>query len=287
MPPVVIAGAIAGAGAIGSAVIGSNAAKSAAKSNQQAADAAAAETRAARDQAYSTLNPFVQGGTAAGGQINALLGLSNGTDWGAYVQNNPDALANWNAIQGTTDGAQFGGDIAKFGQYHYGADGSRRDLSGYSGTARAQQAFDQFRNSTGYQFRLDQGMNALNSGYAGAGTIKSGAAIKAAQDYGQGIASQEFGNYLNALGNQQGVGLQAGSAAAGVGVNSANSLGNIAIQNGANQANAALLKAQNTGQALNSLATIGANIFGQSSGGYNMPSAGQINTSALSSLRGY
>lgn len=276
MPPAVIGGAIAAVGAIGGAAIGASGAKSAANASARAAEASAAEQRAARTQAYNTLQPYIQAGIPATQQINALLGLpttSNGqpvgtVDWASYVRGNPDALANWNAIQNSSDGAQFGGDIGAFGAYHYNSDGARRDLTQYTSqavdnTAAAQDAFSNFRNSTGYDFRVKQGMNAVNSGYAGSGTIKSGAAIKAANDYGQGMATQEFGNHLNALGNQQSLGYQAGSSAAGVGTQAANSLGSIYMQNGANQANAALAGAQNTANALNSITSIGANIFGK------------------------
>lgn len=315
MPPAIIGGVIAGVGAVGAAAIGSSATSGAAKANQQAADAAAGETRAAREQAYSTLNPFVQGGTAAGSQINALLGLSSGPDYAAYVQANPDILADYqkqstageaytptggmggmmgaveNIIAKRNGGGAtpaFTGDMAAFGQQHWQKYGQNENRTLPTGQDAATQAFDQFRNSTGYQFRLGEGMNALNSGYAGAGTIKSGAAMRAANEYGQNFASAEFGNYLNALGNQQGVGLQAGSAAAGVGVNAANSLGNIAMQNGANQANAGLVRASTIGQGFAGAANALGTILGpQTNYAASMPTASQINTNTLASLRGY
>lgn len=267
-----VAGAAIGAvGAIGSAAIGSSAAGRAADASQQSSDAAIAAQERARSSNQANLTPFLNTGTLAGGQINSLLGLgAQDTDWAAYVQRNPDALEQWQTDP--NERAKWGGDVNAFGQFHWSNDGAKRDLSGLS---MAEKAFGQFRDSTGYDFRLKQGMDAVNSGYAGAGTVKSGAAMKGINDYGQGMASQEFGNYMNALGNQQGIGLQAGSSIAGVSQNAANSMGQIYQQNGANQANAALLKAQNTGQALNSLANIGGSFLGQSSFG------GGVNTNAL------
>lgn len=309
MPPVVIAGAIAGAGAIGSAVISGNAAKNAAKSSQQAADQSAQLQRDTYQQNAATLAPYVQSGNQASGAINALLGIGGqsqptqqanalsqfqgGPDYAAYVQANPDVLAEFGQ-----EAQAFGGDMSSFGQFHYQKYGQRegRQLPGVqSATAQApnqqqqyQSAFDNYRNSTGYQFRLNEGMNALNSGYAGAGVIRSGAAMKAATQYGQNLASGEFNNYLGALGNQQGVGLSAASAQAGVGQNYANNLTAINQNNAANQGNAGLVGASATGQALNSLASIGAGIFGQTRAPYSgLPSPSQINTSALASLRGY
>ncbi len=112
----------------------------------------------------------------------------------------------------------------------------------------ANDAFNIFKNSTGYQFRVNEGMNALNSGYAGSGLLQSGAALKALDDYRQNMASNEFGNYMAYLGNQQGVGLSAGSAVAGVSQNYAN---NMASQNNAlasTIANSALARGQSAAQ---------------------------------------
>ena len=124
--------------------------------------------------------------------------------------------------------------------------GRANALLGLGGnTAAAESGFKQYLGSSGYKFRFREGMNALNSNYAGAGTIQSGAAMKAATEYGQNFASNEFGNYLNALGNQQGLGLTAGSSLAGVGTNYANSMGNIYGQRADAIGNSALANAQN------------------------------------------
>lgn len=264
---------LAGAGAVASSSAQKSAANKAAQASNYAADQSAAVLRENYDKSAQALAPWQNSGLAANNQINALLGLNvpqggspGSVNWAGYVQGNPDALANWNAIQGTSDGQPFGGDIAKFGQYHYGADGSRRDLSPYTAgqmggtsTDAARAAFDQFRNSTGYQFRRDQGMDAVNSGYAGAGTLKSGAAMKAINDYGQNMASGEFANYVGMLGNQQSLGANAASAQAGVSQNMGNSLANIAMQKGDNAANAALAKG-NSGFG-NALSLIGGGLF--------------------------
>lgn len=168
-------------------------------------------------------------------------------------------------------------------------------LLGLGDAQQAQQAFDTYRGSTGYDFRLKQGLNAVTSGYAGGGMLRSGAAMKGLADYGQGMATQEFGNYMGALGNQQSMGLAAAGNLAGVSSGYANSLGSIYQQNGANQANAALVKSQNTANALGGIAGIAGNAFGSSGGGgfnsgglnammtgYN-PAASGLNYNALSS----
>ena len=289
MPAAIIGGVIAGAGAVGSAVIGSKAASSASKSAQQSADQATALQRESRDMNMQTLAPWQQSGLAANNQINALLGLGGGQPaqmgqmagmggmgggdpYAAYVRGNPDLMAEFGRV-----GGQFGGDMGAYGQFHYGqyGQGEGRQLpnqgqmgptGGVSSQDAARSAFDQFRNSTGYQFRLGQGMDAINSGYAGRGTIKSGAAMKGINDYGQGMASAEFGNYMGYLGNQANAGLSAANAQVGVSTSAANNMGNIAMQNGSNQANASLLRAQNTGQMFNTLGQIGGNLAGTMGG---------------------
>lgn len=197
-----------------------------------------------------TLSPFVNAGTQATGAINALLGL---TPTNAPVQATPQTQANAAATplefvpgSGLEGIRNMWASIVTKGQNGQQQQTPAQPAQQQASYLTPQQAFQNYQNSTGYQFRLNQGMNALNSGYAGAGTIKSGAAMKAAQEYGQGIASQEFNNYLNALGNQQGVGLSAAGAQAGVSTNYANSIANT-NSNSANMiGQAAIAKANNS-----------------------------------------
>lgn len=118
-------------------------------------------------------------------------------------------------------------------------------LLGLNGAPAQTQGFDQFRDSTGYQFRLGEGMNAVNSGYAGAGVLQSGAALRGAQEYGQNFASNEFSNYAGLLDNQQRLGLSATMGQAGLGQNY---VGNVSANNmyaADGQANAAIIRSQN------------------------------------------
>lgn len=268
-------GAIAlGIGALGSAAISRGATGTASRAATDAANQSADVQREQLQASQNALMPYINSGLPATGTINALLGLggtagTQGTpaqpDYGAYVQSNPDLMTDFQKVSG-----KFGGDPASYGQYHwntYGQNEPGRILPTTGGTqgtpeidanTAALQGFDTFRNSTGYQFRLGEGMNALNSQYAGAGAIKSGAAMRAATEYGQNFASNEFGNYLTALGNQQGVGLSAGSALAGVGQNYANSMASINDARATGIGNAALSNASN----LNSMiGTLGAGIL--------------------------
>ena len=119
-------------------------------------------------------------------------------------------------------------------------------LLGLGGDANAaQNAFNTFQGSDGYQFRLGQGEQAVTQNKAVNGLLGSGSALKALTNYGQGAASQEFGNYLGYLGNQQQTGLSAANALAGVGTGYANAV-SANNNNAANQTgNAALVGANN------------------------------------------
>ena len=262
---------LAGAGAVASGISQNKAASKAANATQYAADQSAAVLRENYDKSANALAPWQSSGLAANNQLNALLGLgatqpaqmgqmAGGDPYAAYVRSNPDLMAEFGRV-----GGQFGDDMGAYGQFHYGQFGQNEGrllpsqqmqagpTAASSNPDAARAAFDQFRNSTGYQFRLGEGMNALNSGYVGAGTIKSGAAMKAATEYGQNFASNEFANYANLLNNQAGKGLSAASAQAGVSQNLGNNLANIQMQQGDNLANAALAKTNPFGNALSML----------------------------------
>lgn len=123
-------------------------------------------------------------------------------------------------------------------------------------------ALNNFANSAGMQFQMQQGANALNNLYAARGQVQSGAAAKALQSYGQNTALQNyFMPYMGLLGGQQAIGAQSGAAIAGVGSNFGNTAANI----NQNTANALGQGALNIGNANAQRAAIGglanANMF--------------------------
>ena len=69
-------------------------------------------------------------------------------------------------------------------------------LSGIYGPEAAQAAMANFQTSPGYQWRLDQGMRAVDAQQAARGMLRSGATLKAEQAYAQGLASDEYNKYL-------------------------------------------------------------------------------------------
>lgn len=79
-------------------------------------------------------------------------------------------------------------------------------LNGATGNAAATSAF---QSSPGYQFQLGQGLQALDRSAAAKGLLGSGNALTAAEQYGQGLANQDYGNWLGRLSGLGSQGLQA------------------------------------------------------------------------------
>lgn len=69
-------------------------------------------------------------------------------------------------------------------------------VNGADGTTRARSAFTA---SPGYTFNMDQGMEALQRARAVNGTLASGNADTDAMKFASGLASSEYGNWLNGL----------------------------------------------------------------------------------------
>lgn len=66
-----------------------------------------------------------------------------------------------------------------------------------------------FQAGPGYQFAMDQGIQALDRSAAGRGLYGSGNNAMALTQFGQGLANQEYGNWLNALAGLGNTGLTA------------------------------------------------------------------------------
>lgn len=66
-----------------------------------------------------------------------------------------------------------------------------------SGSLMEQPTINQIQMDPGYAFREQQGMKALNQSMAARGLGTSGSGIKGALEFGQGLASQEYGNAYN------------------------------------------------------------------------------------------
>jgi len=87
------------------------------------------------------------------------------------------------------------------------------------------------QNTAAYQWRLGQGMQGLDRSAASRGNLFSGGHNADVQQFGQGVASQEYGDQWNRWAGLAGVGQsvnsQLGQLGAGMAGNVGNALGNI------------------------------------------------------------
>ena len=83
-----------------------------------------------------------------------------------------------------------------------------------------------FQATPGYEFQRDQGLAAIDNSAASRGNVFSGATMKAAQTFGQGLANQEYNNFLNRITGVAAGGQSAAGNAANAGANYAAGAGN-------------------------------------------------------------
>lgn len=106
--------------------------------------------------------------------------------------------------------------------------------------------FAGFYASPDYQFRLKEGMKAIERSAAARGNLRSGATMKAIGDYSQGQASGEWNTYVDRLSSLAGVGQSATASNAALGQNFASNMANTYT----NAGNARASAYANTGNAI-------------------------------------
>ena len=141
------------------------------------------------------------------------------------------------------------------GMYGLNSDGS--------GQAANAPDYSAFYNSPDYQFALQQGQQAQDRDAAARGSLFSGQHTADTIQFGQGLASQQFGNYYNRLAGLAGVGQTAANQLGAYGQNYANAVGNLNMQNAGNQMNSIYNRANASSNFANQLAGIGGNLAGR------------------------
>src|ERR1035437_1660218 len=155
-------------------------------------------------------------GAAIGiGGLGALAG-AGASIWGANkVADTQKAAADQAAAQ-QQQGLQFQKDVYGNQQANYNTasgnlspyiqsgQGANNLLSSFYGTngtdpALGQNALARFQQSPDYQFALKGGSDALDNSAASKGGLMGGNQIRAQTEYGQGMATQNLGNYLGRL----------------------------------------------------------------------------------------
>jgi hypothetical protein len=127
---------------------------------------------------------------------------------------------------------------------------------------RMETAMGRFTTSPGYQFRMNEGVKALDRSAAARGRLQSGAQLKGVQDYAQGLASQEYGNYTNRLAASAGIGQTATQNTAQLGANAATNMGNTIMAGGTARASGYAGQANAVTDTTNSLLRYYGNTYG-------------------------
>lgn len=97
-------------------------------------------------------------------------------------------------------------------------------LLGLNGSDEGINAFNQFKDSSSYNFIQDEGVKGITGSMAAKGLLGSGSALKAISNYSSNLASNFLNSYLSNLMGLSNTGIQAGQILASAG-NTANSQG--------------------------------------------------------------
>jgi hypothetical protein len=215
-----------------SAVVGAGASiyssSKAADAQKAGIDASAAAQQRMFDEQKALNAPFREGGITAQNRLLTVLGLRPAEGSGVTVDPNDP---------------NFGKYAGDFGMKDFEAD-------------------------PGYGFRLSEGMKGLQNSAAARGLLSSGSTLKGITDYGQGMASQEYGNAYQRYQTNRANQLNPLTGILGMGQTAINNVSNAAGQlgQGLGQAAAATGAANassyiNSGNALNNALSGGVNAY--------------------------
>lgn len=106
-----------------------------------------------------------------------------------------------NSSKGYLDNAVGSFDsLANLGSKYGGATNMLMNALGVNGTAGNKAATDAFQAGPGYEFQLNQGLDAINRRRAAGGMLDSGNADTDAMTYATGLANQSYNGWLGNLG---------------------------------------------------------------------------------------
>lgn len=198
-------------------------------------------------------------GFAVGGPIGAAIGAGIGGNIGAGMDSQDAANQQVRAAREANETQRYifeqqRADAAPWREAGVGALGQLTAGTAPGGDYMRDFTLADFQADPGYQFRMQEGMKALEHSAAARGSLNSGATLKALTRYGQDFASNEFQNAynrfnadrdrrFNRLSSLAGIGQTANAQVAQAGQNFANQYGQNVI--GAANAQAAATMQQN------------------------------------------
>lgn len=167
-----------------------------------------------RNAAVASNRELAAGLTNASGQLTAGKDAAAG-----YLNQNPDIYNSaTNKAQGLLDSAYADAKGAVSGNNQYyqpyydtgtQANTALANANGLNGAAGYNDAMSQFRTGPGYQFQMDQGLDAINRGAAARGGLASGNNTVDIMKYAQGMANQSWQQNVNNLSGMANTGMQA------------------------------------------------------------------------------
>jgi len=212
-------------GSLISGIIGQQGAQAGGNMAANAANQAAQLQQQEAGRARQAMSPWSSTGIGALGKIASLLGL------GTLAMSDP---SNPNSF--------------------WGIDGS-------NAKQRQDEALNAFQTSPGYQWRKTEGVNALDRSAAAKGLLLSGAQVKGVQAFGDGLASEEYRNYMADLmatsGMGQGAAASASKTSASLTSGAANNIAQGGMARGSGYAQGANALASGIGQGVNNALFMG------------------------------
>jgi hypothetical protein len=262
---------------VGATAYAANRAGAAGNAAARGANAATGESARQYDTTRADLAPYRVTGTGALNKLGSLFGLPTTTsdEWSSQQ---PQLVGDTELPAGTTtkhvgDGwyeVHYGGQ--RIGTLRPGGGNGRfindtgADIPGLMRQSQQQAQTENapdgpdmsaFFESPGYQFRRQEGTRGLERSAAASGGAFSGNALRALAEFNSGLASDEFGNYVNQLAGIAGVGQTATNQTAAYGADHAATAGANARYAGEARASGITDKANAIGQGVNMLGRIG------------------------------
>lgn len=146
------------------------------------------------------------------------------------------AKATKKALAFQKEGRDQAAGILRPGANYQPAMGQLNALAGLDGAQAQQDAFGRFQESPEIQFQREQGEQAAQRSAAAGGQLASGRTLADLSKFGQGLASQSYGDYYNRLRDLYGTSLNTAGNLAGVYSNAGNNLSQLQMQGGQQQA---------------------------------------------------
>ena len=226
---------------IGGALLSGRASKKAAKAQAAAAERDLAFQRETRDLARSDLAPWREGGEDAQAALDFELGLRSRPTFGgsmptveAFMDRSAPGgrpVMNLNSLVGGMAGLPQGSVGSNRGVQRFRVNGqtfnTREEAEAFArANATGGLEYGGYTKTPGYDFRMQQGMDALESSAAARGGLYSGAAMRDALKFGQDYGSNEYSNFLARLSGRADTGMSAAAGQAGAAQTAASGVSN-------------------------------------------------------------